>query len=68
MGLNLYLEKYNGSSFSTYDYWKTIEYNENTNIKSYRVPSPKAITTVSGVSTTLTPMEFMRAGALLQKD
>ena len=41
VGLNLYLEKYNGSSFNTYDYWKTIEYNENTNIKSYRVSVPQ---------------------------
>ena len=41
VGLNLYLEKYNGSSFSTYDYWKTTEYNENTNIKSYRVSVPQ---------------------------
>ena len=68
VGLNLYLEKYNGSNFDSYKYWKTVEYNVSKNIKSYQISVPKAITIVSGVSTTLTQTEFMRAGALLQKD
>lgn len=41
VGLNLYLEKYNGSSFDSYRYWKTTEYNTSMNIKGYTVSVPQ---------------------------
>lgn len=41
VGLYLYLEKYNGSSYDSYRYWKTIEYNDSMNIKSYTVSVPQ---------------------------
>ena len=41
VGLYLYLEKYNGSDYDSYQYWKTVEYNESMNVKSYRVSVPK---------------------------
>ena len=63
VGLYLYLEQYNGNSFSTYDYWKTVEYNASMNIKGYTISVPPRLLLPSpGFSTTLTPMEFMRAG------
>ena len=41
VGLYLYLDKYNGTSYGTYTYWKTEEYNTSMNIKSYTVSVPK---------------------------
>ena len=41
VGLYLYLEQYNGNSFSTYDYWKTVEYNASMNIKGYTISVPQ---------------------------
>lgn len=41
VGLYLYLEKYNGSGYDSYRYWKTVEYNESINIKSYTVSVPQ---------------------------
>lgn len=41
VGLYLYLEKYDGDSFSTYDYWKTVEYNDSMNVKGYTISVPQ---------------------------
>ena len=41
VGLNLYLDKYNGTNYGTYTYWKTIEYNTSMNIKSYSIWVPQ---------------------------
>ena len=41
VGLYLYLEKYNGSGYDNYKYWRTVEYNESINIKSYTVSVSK---------------------------
>lgn len=41
VGLYLYLEKYNGTSFDSYQYWKTVEYNASKNIKGYTISVPK---------------------------
>ena len=39
--LDIYLDKYNGTNYGTYTYWKTIEYNTSMNIKSYAIWVPQ---------------------------
>lgn len=41
VGLDIYLDKYNGTSYGTYTYWKTVEKNNHMNMKSYTVSVPK---------------------------
>lgn len=41
VGLNIYLDKYNGTNYGTYTYWKTTEYNTSMNIKSYAIWVPQ---------------------------
>lgn len=37
VGLDLYLDRYTGSTYNSYRYWKTVEYNTSMNTKSYTV-------------------------------
>ncbi len=41
VGLDLFLDKYDGKGYGTYTYWETVENNTSTNIKSYTVSVPK---------------------------
>lgn len=41
VGLNLFLDRYNGESYGNYTLWETVETNTSMNMKSYTVSVPK---------------------------